>query len=79
MGSRLAPWVRTADHRGLSNWRITMPASDDPCVFCEIVQGTRAHSIIYEDDLTMAFLDRRQFHPGHVLPPLIKATMMPAG
>jgi 8-oxo-dGTP diphosphatase len=24
-------------------------------------------STVYEDDLTMAFLDQRQFHPGHIL------------
>lgn len=37
------------------------------CVFCEIVQGTRPASIVYEDDLTVAFVDLRQFHPGHTL------------
>jgi histidine triad (HIT) family protein len=39
----------------------------DLCVFCEIAQGTRSASIVYEDDLTMAFVDIRQFHPGHTL------------
>jgi histidine triad (HIT) family protein len=37
------------------------------CVFCEIVRGTEPASVVWEDDLTMAFLDRRQFHPGHTL------------
>jgi histidine triad (HIT) family protein len=36
------------------------------CVFCEIVHGTHA-SLVWEDDLTVAFLDLRQFHPGHTL------------
>jgi histidine triad (HIT) family protein len=37
------------------------------CVFCEIVHGTEPASVVWEDDLTIAFLDRRQFHPGHTL------------
>src|SRR5207253_10519433 len=35
------------------------------CVFCGIVRGTEPASVVWEDDLTMAFLDRRQFHAGH--------------
>ena len=37
------------------------------CVFCGIVRGTEPASVVWEDDLTMAFLDRRQFHAGHTL------------
>jgi len=37
------------------------------CVFCEIVRGAEPASVVLEDDLTMAFLDHRQFHPGHTL------------
>jgi histidine triad (HIT) family protein len=37
------------------------------CVFCEIVRGAQPASVVWEDDLTMAFLDLRQFHPGHTL------------
>lgn len=40
---------------------------NDPCVFCEIVQGIAPASIVYEDALTLAFVDVRQFHPGHML------------
>lgn len=39
----------------------------DGCVFCGIVRGTELASIVWEDDLTMAFIDHRQFHPGHTL------------
>ena len=39
----------------------------DQCVFCDIVDGTVSASIVFEDDLTLAFLDLRQFHPGHTL------------
>jgi histidine triad (HIT) family protein len=37
------------------------------CVFCQIVRGTEPASIVWEDELTMAFVDHRQFHPGHTL------------
>jgi histidine triad (HIT) family protein len=37
------------------------------CVFCEIVRGAEPASVVWEDELTMAFLDLRQFHPGHTL------------
>ncbi len=37
------------------------------CIFCRIASGAVAASIVFEDELTMAFLDLRQFHPGHVL------------
>jgi len=37
------------------------------CVFCEIVCGAEPASVVWEDELTMAFMDRRQFHPGLTL------------
>ncbi len=37
------------------------------CVFCDIIQGHAAASIVAEDALTLAIVDLRQFHPGHVL------------
>ena len=40
---------------------------NDRCVLCEIAQGVSPASIVYEDELTMAFVDLRQFHPGHAL------------
>jgi len=39
----------------------------DGCVFCGIVRGTQAASVVWEDDLTMVFVDLRQFHAGHTL------------
>lgn len=41
--------------------------ANDACVFCEIVHGTRPASVVWQDDLTMAFIDLRQFHAGHTL------------
>lgn len=37
------------------------------CVFCRIVRGTEPASIVCENDLALAFVDLRQFNPGHVL------------
>lgn len=39
-----------------------MPA----CKFCEIVSGAKAF-IVFEDELSFAFLDSRPLFPGHVL------------
>ena len=39
----------------------------DTCVFCGIVRRTEVASIVWEDHLTMAFVDLRQFHAGHTL------------
>ena len=37
------------------------------CKFCEIVEGEREASIVYEDDRTLGFLDHRPLFPGHSL------------
>ena len=42
-------------------------ASREPCVFCGIAQGTIPANVVYEDAATVAFVDQRQFHPGHTL------------
>ena len=39
----------------------------DNCLFCQIVSGAAPASIVYQDEATAAFVDLRQFHPGHVL------------
>ncbi len=39
----------------------------DDCIFCRIVTGDAEASIAYEDDATLAFMDRGQFQPGHTL------------
>lgn len=39
----------------------------EPCVFCEIVQGRVPATVVHADQQTVAFVDLRQFHPGHVL------------
>jgi histidine triad (HIT) family protein len=44
-----------------------MSARNDACVFCDIAAGRIPASIVHQDDLTVAFIDLRQFHPGHTL------------
>src|SRR5690554_2542534 len=37
------------------------------CVFCGIAQGDAPASVVCEDNLAMAIVDLRQFHPGHTI------------
>lgn len=37
------------------------------CAFCAIMAGRIPASVVWQDELSVAFLDLRQFHPGHVL------------
>jgi histidine triad (HIT) family protein len=43
------------------------PLLTEPCVFCDIAAGRADASIVAHDALTVAFVDVRQFHHGHVL------------
>ena len=37
------------------------------CAFCAIVAGGEASSVVFEDELSLAFLDNRPLFPGHTL------------
>lgn len=37
------------------------------CLFCDIVGGEDAAAIVFEDDISLAFLDHRPLFPGHCL------------
>ena len=37
------------------------------CIFCRLVQGDTPSARVYEDALTVAFMDMGQVNPGHVL------------
>ena len=46
------------------------PAKGTPmpgCIFCDLLEAESPPHRIYRDALTAAFVDLRQFHPGHVL------------
>lgn len=44
-----------------------METADPNCTFCQIIAGTIPASIVWQDALSIAFMDLRQFHAGHVL------------
>lgn len=37
------------------------------CVFCRIIQGDLEAKVVFEDDISIAFLDHRPLFPGHTL------------
>jgi histidine triad (HIT) family protein len=37
------------------------------CIFCRIIAGEQAAARVFEDELTLAFLDHTPLFPGHVL------------
>jgi histidine triad (HIT) family protein len=37
------------------------------CVFCQIASGTLAAPVVFEDEVSLAFLDHRPIFPGHTL------------
>ncbi|MDX9970085.1 MAG: HIT domain-containing protein, partial [Hydrogenophaga sp.] len=39
----------------------------DQCIFCRLVAGAIPAARVYEDALTLAFMDIGQVNPGHVL------------
>ncbi len=39
----------------------------DECIFCQIVKGEAPASIVYEDDMTLAFMDLGHVNPGHTI------------
>ncbi len=44
-----------------------MPLTDESCIFCQIVAGTAPASIVFRDDLVVAFMDIQPVNPGQVL------------
>jgi histidine triad (HIT) family protein len=38
-----------------------------PCLFCGIVNGEVSASVVFQDDISLAFLDHRPLFPGHCL------------
>ncbi|HEU0296856.1 MAG TPA: HIT family protein [Anaerolineales bacterium] len=37
------------------------------CIFCKIVDGTAPSSTVYEDEISLAFMDIQPVNPGHIL------------
>ena len=43
------------------------PTPPGQCIFCRLVAGEIPAARVYEDELTLAFMDLGQVNPGHVL------------
>ena len=43
------------------------PTPPGQCLFCRLVAGAIPATRVYEDELTLAFMDLGQVNPGHVL------------
>lgn len=39
----------------------------DNCTFCRVVSGSISANVVFEDDVSLAFLDHRPLFPGHCL------------
>lgn len=37
------------------------------CIFCDLVSGRVPAAVVFEDEVSFAFLDRRPLFPGHTL------------
>ena len=44
-----------------------MPEADPDCRFCAIAAGEEHGHVVFEDEISLAFLDHRPLFPGHVL------------
>jgi len=40
---------------------------NEGCAFCRIVAGEEPNSVVFEDEVSVAFLDSRPLFPGHTL------------
>ncbi|HEV2845499.1 MAG TPA: HIT family protein [Thermoanaerobaculia bacterium] len=48
------------------------------CVFCAILRGEAEAAVVFEDEVSLAFLDHRPLLPGHVLlVPRVHAEILP--
>ena len=63
--SSFPEWPATLNFIAELDQEPTMTATQ--CVFCEVLAGRAPGDIVYEDELTAAFIDPRQHNPGHVL------------
>ena len=51
----------------MSNIGFANQPMPNDCIFCRISSGSKAASVVAQNDHAMAFVDLRQHHPGHTL------------
>jgi len=44
-----------------------IPKLDENCTFCKIIRGSIPSHKVFEDDISLAFLDHRPLFAGHCL------------
>lgn len=42
-------------------------ASSQGCIFCKVINSEISANVVFEDDVSLAFLDHRPLFPGHTL------------
>ncbi len=47
--------------------KVSRPDDSQTCAFCRIIRGEDQASMVFEDSLSLAFLDHRPLFPGHCL------------
>lgn len=53
---------------GAASGKLDYGSSSSPaCLFCKIARGELASVLVFEDELSVAFLDHRPLFPGHCL------------
>jgi histidine triad (HIT) family protein len=53
--------------KGERHAHVCRPLAPGECIFCKLVKGEIPSAKVYEDDLTIAFMDIGQATRGHVL------------
>lgn len=51
----------------MKNAPLFEPVLKEGCIFCNIIRGTVPCFKVFEDDISLAFLDHRPLFPGHTL------------
>jgi histidine triad (HIT) family protein len=54
-------------YRNMERLYPSVDTSSENCIFCQIARGQAASYVVFEDDLSLAFLDRRPVFFGHCL------------
>jgi histidine triad (HIT) family protein len=44
-----------------------MTSVTQSCVFCKVISGETSASVVFDDEIAIAFLDHRPLFPGHCL------------
>ncbi len=51
----------------MKNAPMFKPVFKEGCIFCNIIRGAVPCFKVFEDDISLAFLDHRPLFPGHTL------------